>query len=84
MLEGRGHAVDLWRSEAKLDRLLSPRRQCLANLRCYIMRLIRAEFEIRSDFERQLQRGGPVFKIDRGRQDSPFNIRGHRIEVIGR
>ena len=51
MLEGRSHAVNFRLKEAELCRHLSPRGDGLPYFRCDLMRFIRTEFEIRSDFQ---------------------------------
>ena len=55
MLEGGHHAVDLRRSEAECCRLVTPLCDRLPYLRRELTRLVRTQFEIRSDFQRQFE-----------------------------
>src|SRR3989442_10473218 len=56
--------------------LLSPRGNCLPYLRRDLMCLARNHLKIGGNFERQLERGRAVIKIDCRRQDAPAKMIG--------
>ena len=84
VLEGRGHAVDLGRAEAKICRLLAPRRNSAPNFPGNSARALFIKLKITGNAHCQPQRRCPVIEIDGRCERTRLDVGGDRVEVIGR
>ncbi len=83
VLEGRSHSVDLGRGNTETRRLSAPGRHCAAYLDCDPAGRLRIKLKIRRHLHCSVERGGAVFEVDGGRQNSRLDVGRHRIEVVG-